>query len=408
MTNRGPDLNRRKFLSATTAGLVSAGLVKLVPSCSEAKQETPADDDSGKEMICRKLGRTGYEVPIVGFGIMNASNPELVHAACEAGVRYFNASAGYQFGRIEEHLGRAVNRLKIRDKVVIATSEFDYNKLRGISPVEVKRKMITSCEGSLRRLGTDYIDIFYVYEADNPRDINDQAVIESLMALKDQGKIRYTGVTTHSNMAHVIEGVTRNGFFDLVLTSINFTMADDTKLLKAISDAAAKGVAVVGMKVMAGGTRWPNPESRKNYSSSTIAKACLKWVMRNENIATCIPGFVNFEHMRQDLSVAYDLEYTEEEAKFVSDNGIKLGIGFCRQCRKCLASCPEGVDIPTLMRTHMYAAQYGDFYKARATIDGIPSASGLKACARCSSCQARCASTVDITHRVDELKTIYA
>ena len=161
------------------------------------------------------------------------------------------------------------------------------------------------------------------------------------------------------------------------------------------------------MKVMAAWSRWPNPQTRRDYSSSTIATALLKWVMRNESITTCVPGYMSFEHMRQDISVAFDLEYTDEEKKLLSDNNVKLGAGFCRQCRQCLASCPEGVDVPTLMRTHMYAAQYGDLYKARVTLDKIPRASGIAACGSCLDCKAKCAGSVDIARRINELKMMY-
>ena len=85
-----------------------------------------------------------------------------------------------------------------------------------------------------------------------------------------------------------------------------------------------------------------------------------------------------------------------------------MSIGFCRQCRQCLASCPNDADIPNMMRTHMYAAQYSDFQLARATIDDIPAVNGLNNCVSCAECTANCANTVDIARRIEELKLIYA
>ena len=80
---------------------------------------------------------------------------------------------------------------------------------------------------------------------------------------------------------------------------------------------------------------------------------------------------------------------------------------FCRQCRKCVASCPHKADIPNLMRTHMYAAQYANFGLARHTLDEIPRAHGLLNCSSCASCVARCANSVNIGRKIDELKLIY-
>jgi predicted aldo/keto reductase-like oxidoreductase len=202
--------------------------------------------------------------------------------------------------------------------------------------------------------------------------------------------------------------VVQKGFYDVVLTTINVSMANDTELLGAIKNAADKGIGIIAMKTQAGGQRLPNTETLRQYSNATINKAMLKWVMRNENIATSIPGYDNFEHMREDFSVASDLEYTEEEEKFLSDNSIQLSLGFCRQCKVCLASCPKNTDIPTLMRTHMYAAQYANFHHARATLDDIPTGQGLSECASCSECSAQCANSVDIPRRISELKAMYA
>ena len=77
-------------------------------------------------------------------------------------------------------------------------------------------------------------------------------------------------------------------------------MVDDVDLLGAIENAASKGVGVIAMKTQAGGSRLPNPETLERFNSSIIATACLKWVMRNENITTAIPGYTNFEHMREE------------------------------------------------------------------------------------------------------------
>jgi len=66
------------------------------------------------------------------------------------------------------------------------------------------------------------------------------------------------------------------------------------------------------------------------------------------------------------------------------------------------------VDIPTLMRTHMYAASYANFEQARATFEEIPADASLRNCTDCAQCSARCANNVRIGERVADLKAIYA
>ncbi|MFZ5980395.1 MAG: aldo/keto reductase [Candidatus Zixiibacteriota bacterium] len=402
-------LNRRDFLTTAATSLAGAGLMGLTPTNLLAQEsEEKATRELTRKVIYRRLGKTDINLPVISMGVMNADNPQVVKASYELGVRHFDTAAYYQYGRNEQMVGNVINKLGVRKDVVIAT-KVAFPRLSGDpTEEEVKNKYIELCEGSLSRLGTDYVDILYLHNVASKDDLNNPGIKAAMAELKNRKKARYVGVSTHSNMTEVIAEATRTDFYDVVLTAINFTMADDTALLTAIKNAAEKGIGIVAMKTLAGGGRWPNPESRRQYPSAVITRACLKWVLRNENVHNSIPGYDNFEHMKEDFEVAYDLEYTPEEKKFLGDNNIRLSMGFCRQCKTCLASCPSGVDIPTLMRTHMYATQYANFHHARATLNEVPKDKSLQNCVICDACIARCANTVDIARRIEELKLIYA
>ncbi len=407
MGDRQVELSRRGFLSASLSGLVTAGLAGVSPGIARAQETTKTTASPDKKIIYRELGKTGMKLPIVSMGVGGCNDPAVIQASYEAGVRHFDTAANYQFGRNEQLLGRVIRRLKVRDKVNIATKEWTPAQRQDLTPKQVKEKFIKLLEGSLRRLKTDYVDIVYIHSVSSAEDIQDDAVKEAMTLLKKQGKIRATGLTTHQGMVEVINQAAKGGFYDVVLTSFNVSMADDVELLAAIENAAKKGVGIIAMKTQAGGAQLPNRAALGQYNSSTINTASLKWAMRNENITTAIPAFTNLEHMQEDFSVAAGLELTADEKKFLSDNNLKLGFGFCRQCKKCLASCPYNVDVPTLMRTHMYAAQYSDFHLARTALAEIPRDNGLRNCASCSSCTVKCANLVDVPHKIEELKLIY-
>jgi predicted aldo/keto reductase-like oxidoreductase len=405
--DNNPSISRRNFIGASLSGLVSAGMISLTPSSLLAQNEAGQKKNSG-EIIHRELGRTGINVPIVSMGVMVADAPGIVKAAYEMGIRLFDTAANYQYGANEQMLGNVVNRLGIRDKVTIVTKIFIPAQRQGLEGKQWEKKAATLLEGSLRRMKTDYADAVLVHDVSSADDINNPALIEAMKKLKKEGKTRAIGLATHRNMAEVLNEAVRLGDYDVVLTAINFTMADDANLMAAIDSAAKSGIGLIAMKALAGGSRWPNPESRSNYSGSVITTAALKWVMNNENITTTIPGLTNFDHLREDFSIATDLNYTEEEKNLLSDNNITLSMGFCRQCEQCLASCPHDSDIPTLMRTHMYALQYGDFYLARKTLNDLPVRSGLSACNSCSECIAKCArQSVDIAANIARLKLVY-
>ncbi len=401
MSNGDSEFTRRKFLSAAALGLACAGMTGFTSRPVSAQA-------AGEEKIhYRRLGKSGPEIPVISLGAGSTTSPAIIQAAFEKGIRHFDTAAGYNYGSNEQMIGNVLNKMGVRDKANIGTKDAIFQKCEGLSARETIEKTIKLFENSLKRLRTDYIDIYHLYNVTAAEMVNNPGILEGLALLKQQKKAIQIGVSTHTNTADVINETIKHDVFDVIMTSYNFTMADDKTLNDAIAAAGKKGLGFLAMKTQAGGSRWPKPESRSKYSSSTIMTAALKWVLSNKNITSCTPAITNYDILNEDFSVAYDLEYTPEEKEFLKDNNAVLSIGFCRQCRKCLASCPNNADIPTLMRTHMYTAQYGDLRYARATYDSIPRGSRLDACSDCSTCIASCANTVDIKRRIDELKLIY-
>jgi aryl-alcohol dehydrogenase-like predicted oxidoreductase len=151
----------------------------------------------------RSLGRTGLPVSPIALGTMNfgVSTPpaeahRIVARAREAGVTLFDCANKYGNGLSEEILGAAIAAGGRRDRVLIASKvAMDYGKddphpfRKGIS----RRTIIQECEASLRRLGTDWIDVYYLHRPDPGT-----AIDESLRALDDlirQGKVRHGGLS---------------------------------------------------------------------------------------------------------------------------------------------------------------------------------------------------------------------
>lgn len=402
-------LNRRKFLgtaTGTVAGVLALGGSSLSRVISD-QQEKPGS------LITRTLGRTGYRIPIVSMGVMNADNPELVRRAYEAGIRHFDTAWSYQRGRNEEMVGRVLTEeLKVRDKVVIATKAIVRPQQRNLTVSEIKeihRKML---EESLDRLQTDYVDILYSHDVSDPGWVRSPALIESLLELKERGKTRFIGLSTHQNMNGVIRAAIEAKVYDVILTTLNYSLYDYAEYLETLKEAASQGIGLVAMKTQCQQAWYRESvpaEMRRFYEGPIIHSALLKWALRHDFIATAVPGFTTFEQLYTDIPVASSLEYTEEEKKFLEDRLVKLQMAaVCRSCGQCQPTCPKGVDIPVVLRAHMYAASYGNFYQAREALDGLEPDQSIKICAGCGQCQARCVRGVNIARRLDELKTLLA
>jgi len=395
MSSGSPDTNRRRFLSQASFALASAGVVGI-PRSWNAGLQTPGAPVQGKQIIQRTLGRTGINLPIVSMGVMNANNPEVVKQAYETGVRFFDTAMGYQGGRNEEMIGSVISQLKVRDKVYIQTKI----PLRGAPAAgSMKDMVLSNFAGCLKRLQTDYVDVLMLHQPSVEQMMNPE-LMEALKQAKSEKKARFVGVSQHANQAATLDTAANSGFYDVVVVGFNFTNAADQTYIQAIKNAASKGVGVIAMKTQTGG--------RNRNAGPLHQTAMLKWVLNHPEIATAIPGYTTFDQLNESFSVAYGLDYTDEEKTWLADKNVKLALDFCQQCGACLPTCPKGVDVPTLMRTHMYAANYTNFDQARRTLEEIPETAGLKNCAACSDCSARCANRVRIGERISELRLIYA
>ncbi len=402
MKGKVSDCSRREFLSRTSVGLASVSLTGF--TTVGKPRGTLVQSDAG--IIYRTLGKTGIRLPIVSMGVMNANNPELIPRSYEIGVRLFDTAKSYQGGRNEEMVGTGIERMKVRDKVTIVTKIPAPGRSRDGFPSTmgkeaVKKQFLEDFAGCAKRLRSEYVDVLMLHNIRTAEDAHNPGVVEALAQLKKEGRARFVGVSTHAGQDLVLNEVAGMDFYDVVLFSVNFTMADNAALFEAIENAAQKGIGLIAMKTQGGGRQ------RKNLGPINET-AALKYVLRNEHITTAIPGYTNFDHMAQDFEVARGLDLNEEEKAFLESKEIKVTTAFCQQCYKCVETCPKSVDIPTLMRTHMYAGQYSNFFEARATLEGIPVSEGLGMCTSCATCEARCAHVVDIAHSIAELKTIYA
>lgn len=405
--------SRRDFLSKSAAGMASIGILGASGSVLGADDKKIKKQGKKSEILYRTLGKTKIRLPIVNMGVMNADNPELVKKSYKIGVRHFDTAAHYQRGRNEEMVGKAIKELNVRDKVVIATKVFIPHQQRGMPHKQAKEFFLKTMAESLKRLQTDYVDILYVHNVGTVEYLNNPGIKEALHLLKEQKKTRFIGFTTHSNMAECLNDAAQTGFYEVILTAYNYSMGDNKELIAAMKKAASKGIGLVAMKTQCKQPWYRSqyePTDKHTYYDGKISHtALLKWAMRHRFFATSVPGYTTFEQMEEDFSVAYGLEYTSEEKTFLEDRNVKLAMAsVCQQCYCCVPTCSKGVDIPTLIRTHMYAASYGNFYQARDTLDSIPANKGLQACTSCDRCKAGCANAVNIAGRIDELKTIYA
>ncbi len=407
--------NRREFILKAMGGAAAAGLMGKagLPLGAQTAPVAEKAANAGKSPLTRVLGKTGIRVPIVSMGVMNADNPALVKRSFEMGVRHFDTASGYQKGRNEEMVGTVLKELKARDQAIVATKipPPRPEMMDQMGDKLVTEDFLARLDQSLARLQMDHVDILYIHNISDPALLKRPGLLAAIEQAKKTKKASFVGFSTHKNMAECIEAATPTGHFDVILTAINYAMTDDKALLGAMNKAAKAGIGLVAMKTQCR-QAWSKESAAAGaeyHEGSIWHAALLKWALRLESITTAIPGYTTFQQLETDWPVAFNLDFTPEEAKFLAAPGVSLALAHaCRQCGGCAGTCPQGADVPALIRAHMYAADYGNFSEMRRALDEIPAGRGLESCADCPECTALCVRGVRISRRLVELKSIFA
>ena len=259
-----------------------------------------------------RLGRSGLTVSVVGLGCNNLGRPgtatleqagtdEVVHAALDAGITFFDVADiyGAEPGLSEERLGRALGAR--RDEVVIGTKfGMDMGGVAGDDGGArgSRRYIVRAVEDSLRRLGTDWIDLYQFHTPDPATPIE-----ETLRALDDlvrAGKVRYVG---HSNRAGwqiaQAEYVARElGVERFVSAQNHYNLLDRRAELEVVPAAAEFGLGVLPYFPLANGLL------TGKYSQGDA------------------PEGSRLSHVRQNMVADADLEQLAAFGRFARERGI--------------------------------------------------------------------------------------
>jgi len=305
-----------------------------------------------------KLGTTGLDVSRLCLGCMTygvpdrgnhawtldeeASRPILRHAI-EGGINFFDTANVYSDGTSEEIVGRAIKEFARRDEVVLATKVHGRMR-RGPNGAGLSRKAIMAeIDDSLRRLGTDYVDLYQIHRFDH--DVPIEETLEALHDVVKAGKARYIGASSmfawqFATMLHVAEA---NGWTRFV------TMQDYLNLLyreeerEMLPLCAAEGIGVIPWSPLARGrlTRdWDDAteRSRTDEFGRTLyehtadadrkvvdtvaavarergvprAQVALAWVLAKSEVSAPIVGASKIGHL-DDAVAALDLVLSDDE-----------------------------------------------------------------------------------------------
>ncbi|MYI89144.1 MAG: hypothetical protein F4082_02410 [Gammaproteobacteria bacterium] len=387
-------MQRRSFLKLSAAAGAIYAYSGRTPSL--------ASDSEPRIQRYVPLGSTGLTVSDISFGGSRLSDSSLVSYAYDRGVTYFDTAESYRGGASESAVGTALSG--VRDKVIIAS------KTRARAGQD-QRQIMSALENSLRRLRTDYVDLYYIHAVNSLDRLENPEWGEFTERAIEQGKIRFRGMSGHgSKLVQCLDYALDQDMVDVVLVAFNFaqdpTFVEKIKhkfhyvslqpgLVEVLDRARSKGVGVAAMKTLMGARL--NDMRKYESHGATFAQAALKWVLNSGRVDVALISMTDEYDIDEYLgaSGAYPVAELDEDllTRYVAVQGSQ----YCQQgCGTCADSCTYGVPISDVLRTRMYAVDYQDVQLAMDSYANLEG--GATACLNCveQTCLGACPNNIPI------------
>ncbi len=392
-------LGRRRFLAGAAVSLggilasIGAVLGRNVgwitvtgPSIGAqvpTRADTPRDDWQGARVRSyRRLGRTGFEVSDISLGsggIKGEQGERVARAAIERGINYFDTAPDYSETGSELALGKVMKGH--RDQMFLATK---FCTPHGNLPAGTSvADYMLAVEASLGRLQTDYVDLVHIHSCDTIERLMDPNVHEAFDRLKQQGKARFIGFSSHTpNLEAVADQAIESGKFDVMMLAYHHGAWP--RLASVVDRARAIDMGVVAMKTLKGAKHKGLMESRDEQDSYT--QAAFKWVLSNPNVSCLVVSFREMAHVDEYLYASGKSLGSADHAILNRYDELIAGKHCYPHCGACLDSCPEGLPIDDVLRFRMYFEDYGDEREAMRQYAKLDVKADV-----CTGCSAPCA-----------------
>ena len=376
------------------------------------------------------FGKTGVQVSPLGFGCMRfpvigkdnsrideAQAIEMIHHAIDQGVNYFDTAYPYHAfdfskgGASEPFLGKALKN-GYRDKVYIATKLPCWL-------VESPEDMDRFLDEQLKRLDSGSIDFYLLHALDRIswKKLLQFGVLDFLNRAIAEGKIRYAGFSYHDEAGLFKEIVDA---YDWTFCQIQYNYLDEEFQAgtEGLKYAAAKGLAVVAMEPLRGGTlvnglppaAWKLMEQAA--PERTAVEWALQWLWRQPEVTMVLSGMSHLDHVKENVQLARNISPNEWTVKDTEALAKAVGITRqlqrvnCTDCAYCMP-CPEGVNIPrnfALCNDHYMVQDPVAKVRYQRLLTDTAKASN---CVRCGHCEPLCPQGIQIMDELEHVAELF-
>ncbi|HEU5071395.1 MAG TPA: aldo/keto reductase [Verrucomicrobiae bacterium] len=364
-------VTRRNFVKlAGLAGAASA--LGAVRTFAQTTNATGAEE-SRVTVGTRTFGKTGVKVSMLSLGgIFDiASNQLVLQRALDFGVTYWDTANSYTNGNSEKGIGMYFEKHpEVRRKIFLVT------KAGGGHAVEnVQGKL----EESLRRLKTDYVDLFFLHGVGSG-DAFTPEIKAWAEKMKAEKKIRFFGFSTHGNMERTLEAAAKLGWIDGIMLKYDYRLMQTDAMRSAMDACEKAGIGLTAMKTQGGGPIKTETDADLKLGGHFVKRgfsehqARLKAVWENPQVAAICSQMPNITVLTANVAAALDkTRLTAADHSALREYAAATCSHYCDGCAHlCEGALRRRVPVADVMRSLMYHHTYGDMRLAKETFAGLP------------------------------------
>ena len=389
MTPDAHHVSRRAFLRTAAVGAAGIAGVGAGLGQEEAVPGVPRG----------KLAGTDLELSVLGYGAEFMVDGSVPTYLIEQGVTYIDTAATYQNGQSEAKLAPLLK--EHADRLVVTT--------KWHPPVgqyqQPKEWFIEQFEGSRERLGLDTVPLLFLHDCRSPADVDCPQGYEAFCELRDAGKVKWYGMSTHLQTAACISKALELGHYSALMVAYNFmSTPEETAAMQAAHDAGLGLIAIKMGKPLTEGQDWcprATEEQKKVLGDvDHLFTASLKWTLSRPFITACVTWMENYDECEQNVAAAREA-FTAAEAAALDRYARVVASTVCRGCGGCQRACPQSLAIPDMLRFATYYGGYGQQAAATRHYRHLPPEQTFAACTRCGLCEQACPHALPIIARLE-------
>ena len=355
-------------------------------------------------MCGEKVSALGYgtmRFPCLPSGAIDEEKTKkLIDHAVRSGVNYFDTAHPYHGGMSERVIGRLLSAYP-RDSYFLADKYPGHQILDEYDPAALFEEQLQKC-------GVDYFDFYLLHNVcENSMEVYESekwGIIPYFAEQKRRGRIKHLGFSTHARPDTLKAFLDRHGdemeFCQIQMNYLDYTLQDAKQKYEMLTE---RGIPIVVMEPVRGGRLSKLDESMEKElfarrPNESVSSWSFRFLQAFPNIKVVLSGMTTEEQLRDNINTfSGGVPLSEEEKGLLLFFAEKMKAAVpCTACRYCCEGCPMGLDIPMLVHAYNDAKFDAVGFTVGMQIDALPENKKPSACIGCGACTKACPQGIDI------------